>query len=407
MSPSYSIAVVGAGVAGLAAASFLKENGHKPLVFERFAAPKPIGAGLLIQPTGLAVLDRLGCGDAARELGSRIDQVEGRLAGRDHALFDMRYEHLVPGLHGLAMHRASLFHVLHQALVARAITVEASAELIALEDAPGGVRLVGADGRRHGPFDLVVDASGARSRLREGLATATSIKPFRYGAVWGVGRDTGFARNALQQRYHGARVMIGVLPVGRLPDDTTPLNAFFWSMPAAALDQWESRPLEAWRAEVAGHWPETAGLTAQFLRHDDMTRARYAQLTVRRPFGERLVLIGDAAHQTSPQLGQGANMALLDAAALADCLRAYPDLASALPAYARQRRAHVRFYQAASWALTPLFQSDSRLAGLLRDALFARVSRLPWISSEMVRLLAGVKTGPFTAAQAERLAGWR
>jgi 2-polyprenyl-6-methoxyphenol hydroxylase-like FAD-dependent oxidoreductase len=219
-----------------------------------------------------------------------------------------------------------------------------------------------------------------------------------------VARDTGFARNALQQRYRSARFMIGVLPVGTLPDDPTPLSAFFWSMPLEALDRWNQTDLAGWRTEVAAMWPETAALTAQFTRHDQLTQARYAQLTVRRPWRDRLVLIGDAAHQTSPQLGQGANMALLDAAHLADALALHRDIAAALPAYAAQRRTHVRFYQTASAVLTHFFQSHSRVAGLVRDASFAPMARIPWLRREMIKTLAGLKTGPLSHRSARELA---
>jgi len=63
------IGVVGCGVTGQAAATFLAEAGHDVTVFERFAEPRPLGAGLLLQPTGLAVLAALGLADQALAQG--------------------------------------------------------------------------------------------------------------------------------------------------------------------------------------------------------------------------------------------------------------------------------------------------------------------------------------------------
>jgi 2-polyprenyl-6-methoxyphenol hydroxylase-like FAD-dependent oxidoreductase len=99
---------------------------------------------------------------------------------------------------------------------------------------------------------------------------------------------------------------------------------------------------------------------------------------------------------TSPQLGQGANLALIDAAVLADCLRERPTIPEALAAYAEQRRTHTRFYSYASRWLTPFFQSDSRLAGLVRDLAFPIAGKVPYVRREMVRTLSGMKTGLFT-----------
>lgn len=403
MSSSLSIAIAGAGVAGLAAAAFLADAGHRPVIFERFDAARPVGAGLLIQPTGLAALERLGARAAAEALGQRIERLHGRAEPTGRTVFDLRYDMLAPGLAGLGMHRASLFHVLWQAVKARGVGLEAGVEAAGTEETAQGITLLDSRGRRFGPFDLVLDASGARSKLREGLGPV-AIRPYRYGAVWGVGRHTMFERGVLQQRYRSARFMIGVLPIGRLPDDPAPLDAFFWSLPGGGHAAFAAGDLDGWREDVAVLWPQTRTLTAQFADATALAPARYAQLTVRRPWRGRLVLVGDAAHQTSPQLGQGANMALLDGAALADALAAAP-VADALPAYAARRRAHVRFYQAASALLTPFFQSDSAAAAWARDLAFGPMAKLPWLRREMIRTLAGLKTGPFTVQTPEILAG--
>ena len=127
-----------------------------------------------------------------------------------------------------------------------------------------------------------------------------------------------------------------------------------------------------------------------------MTFATYADIALKDCKGERIVFIGDAGRATSPQLGQGANLALIDAATLAECLRAEPDLAAALAAYADCRRAHTRFYSLASRWLTPFFQSDSRTAAVVRDLIFPRLACVPYLRREMVRTLSGMKTGLFS-----------
>src|SRR5207342_1517696 len=128
--------------------------------------------------------------------------------------------------------------------------------------------------------------------------------------------------------------------------------------------------LAAWKDDVAAIWPEAAELIAPIQAADELQPAFYVHYTARHPVRGRVVLIGDAAHATSPQLGQGANMGLLDARALAAALARQADVAAALADYARARRRHVRFYQRASYWLTPLFQSDGRIAAAVRDVAF-------------------------------------
>ncbi len=371
------IAVIGAGIGGLAAAVLLIRAGHDVQLIERFGAPKPIGSGLVVQPVGLAVLDALGAGHAARALGAPIRRMEG-FAGCIRVL-DVAYRADAPGL---AMHRGALFAVLWQTAVAAGVPVIGDFIVIAAPLRTGKRWLIGTNGAEIGPFDLVVDASGAGSRL-----SPLQARALPFGAVWGQvpwPEGTSIPRDQLSQRYEGAHKMAGVMPIGQLPGDPTPLAAVFWSLPRAALDGWADTDKLAWRAEVAAFWPAMADFMAQM---PDMTVARYAHGTLRRPYAPGLVFIGDAAHRASPQLGQGANMALLDAMALSVTLR--QGLDDALPAYAAMRRWHVRAYQGMSAAFTPMYQSASRSLPLLRDRLLTPASRIPPVPRVLTALVSG------------------
>jgi 2-polyprenyl-6-methoxyphenol hydroxylase-like FAD-dependent oxidoreductase len=93
-------------------------------------------------------------------------------------------------------------------------------------------------------------------------------------------------------------------------------------------------------------------------------------------------------------LGQGANLALIDATTLAHCLRAHRDSDAALALYQRLRASHTAFYRYASRALTPAFQSDGVLVPWLRDALLAPISRLPGGRYLSSTTLGGVRKFP-------------
>jgi len=243
------------------------------------------------------------------------------------------------------------------------------------------------------------------------LRTAVSARqplPFTYGAVWASIPDPAIIEARLAQRYVGARVMLGVMPLGVIEPGGQSLAALFWSLKPEKHRDWAAG-FEAWRSDAAQLWPQLGPSLAALPGPEAFTLAAYHHMTVRRPFRGPVVLIGDSAHCTSPQLGQGANHGLLDAIVLADAIEAAADVENALALYAQERARQVRFYQFASAVMTPLFQSDSRLMPFVRDLTFHRMKVIPYLRREMVRTLAGLKTGLFTSAAPEDIAGlqWR
>jgi 2-polyprenyl-6-methoxyphenol hydroxylase-like FAD-dependent oxidoreductase len=403
MGQSLSIAICGCGPAGLAAACFLADAGHRPFLIERFQVPHPVGAGLLLQPAGVEALRRIGAADAALALGQKITRFTGATAPEGREIFDLSYENLGGNLHALAIHRAALFAVLWSGVARRGIAVETGCEINDLDQGSDGRLAPIASQRRFPTADLVIDATGANSPLRRFVPSVESC-PYRYGAVWTTLRNRGFAREMLTQRYLSARHMIGILPVGSMPEHDEDLVTFFWSLKPADYPAFRARGLAAWQEHVARLWPETGPLIAQVTDIAQLTPARYSQLTLATPFGGRLVFVGDAAHSTSPQLGAGVTMALLDAAALTDSLARHSMIADALMAYADLRRRHVRFYQWMSRLLTPMFQSDSRMLAMVRDGVAPVVGRLPWVDRRMMELFAGLAVGPLAARKPTELA---
>ncbi len=378
-----NIAISGAGIAGLSTAILLARDGHRVTLFEQFEQPHPIGSGLVIQPVGMAVLDLLGIGQNARDLSSQITRMQGYEARNAIRVLDVRYPQGQPGH---ALHRGTLFTLLWRHVCDMGLNIQTG--IRATGTAPEGKqrRLLAEDGRSFGPFDLIIDAAGAGSAL-----TPLRAKPLPYGAIWASvpwPEATPLPRDRLSQCYRGAHHMIGILPIGCLPDDTTPMTAIFWSLPVTSMNEWRSAPLRRWKADATALWPEIQPFLTQITDHSDMTPAIYRHGALPRPYAPGLVHLGDAAHQTSPQLGQGANMALLDALALATALR-HETLDNALADYAAMRRAHVWLYQMISASFTPMYQSGSRILPLLRDRLLAPASRLPIIRNMLSRLVAG------------------
>lgn len=381
------IGVAGCGVAGLAAAILLARDGHRVRLYERFEAPRPVGSGLMIQPTGLAVLERLGLADALAAAAAPVDRLLGKAEPSGRTVLDVRYEWLRrPGARGWGVHRATLFDILHKAVVAERVPVETGRTVT------GRVRgnLLFEDGGRSAPHDLIVDTLGGGSPLAGGPG-----RPLAYGALWAsLDWADGFDETALEQRYRGAGVMTGVLPVGVAPGGGGRKAAFFWLLRGDRFAVWREAGLEPWKTEVRALWPATAPLLDQIDDPGRLTFARYAHRTLSDPAEPGLIHIGDSWHSTSPQLGQGANMALLDAWALASALRGEADLASALCQAVSLRRFHVRLYQALSTIFTPAYQSDSVVLPWIRDRIVPPFGRLWPATRIQAEMVAGTFGGP-------------
>jgi 2-polyprenyl-6-methoxyphenol hydroxylase-like FAD-dependent oxidoreductase len=170
--------------------------------------------------------------------------------------------------------------------------------------------------------------------------------------------------------------------------------AFFWGLRRDELDAVKARGFAAFQAEVAALCPMARPLVEEFGGFEALSFAGYLQALPRRVYRGRLVLAGDAAHAMSPHLGQGANLALLDAECLARHLGRLP-VAAALPAYAAERRAHSRYLSVLSQVLSPFFQSESRVLGWGRDVALPLFCAVPWMRRQMELSVAGMKRGFF------------
>jgi 2-polyprenyl-6-methoxyphenol hydroxylase-like FAD-dependent oxidoreductase len=304
---------------------------------------------------------------------------------------DMRYEGLDARMYGLGMQRGALFTLLADAW--EGVPDMHRGTGVTHVDHDTG-RLLDEHGRKHGPFDLIVAADGSASQLRGQLSPSRVDRVYPWGALWClVERGDWPWPDELRQRYVAARKMIGLLPVGTRPGDDVPRLSFFWSLPRSDFDAWQSRGMTAWLQEVADIWPHAGTRLQGVVESSQLARASYRDAIQKHWHRGRLALAGDAAHAMSPQLGQGVNMALMDAMALRDALREETGLDGALARYQRVRRKHVSIYHFWSHWLTPLFQSDYDMVARVRDASFLPLGKLPGGRGHMLRILSGTQQG--------------
>jgi 2-polyprenyl-6-methoxyphenol hydroxylase-like FAD-dependent oxidoreductase len=307
-------------------------------------------------------------------------------------VLDVRYSSMAQGGYfGIGIHRAALFNALHDAVLAQGIEIRTGHAIAASELRCGKRVLLLEGGRESEPFDLVVDALGTRSTL----APPTG-RELPYGALWASldwSDDCGLDEHTLSQRYHRSSVMAGVLPLGT-GGGSGKRAAFFWSLKGDDLAAWQEAGITRWKQMVMSLWPECSPLLDQITELQQLAFARYAHRTLSRPVHTALIHLGDAWHSASPQLGQGANMALLDAWALAKALRERRELADALQLAVDMRGFHVALFQWLTALFTPVYQSNSRTLPFIRDRIVGPLSHLWPATAIQAAMVTGLMGGP-------------
>jgi 2-polyprenyl-6-methoxyphenol hydroxylase-like FAD-dependent oxidoreductase len=384
--------VVGAGIGGLTASLVLSRIAARVTLVERAERPSEVGAALALQPNGMAVLERLGLLPAVEAVSARIDRMDIRsVTGR--RLLTAGMPDLGAGLdHAIAVRRTDLHRLLLEA-VAGVASVDTRFGFAAVSaDPSGAVRITST--AENGPdlgsmsllADVIVGADGVNSAVRS-----------TGGFESRVSSGSSYVRTIVRGRATGPWFEEYWTPLGSFGQ--APLDGdlvYFWAAAhvAGAADAVARRDLRAFRQEWRRVLPAAADLLEQVSSFDDLLVNTVRSVACRRWFSGRLVLLGDAAHAMAPNLGQGANSALVDGVVLAEELAGTPSVMDALVEYDKRRRPLARRVQTAAAMLQRLCGIERATAMRVRDALLAGLARFPRLSEEGIRraLAADVRT---------------
>ena len=380
------IAVIGSGIGGLASAIFLAKQGHQITVYEQAAIPVPVGAGFLLQPPGQNVLAKLGLAEIVSKEAIPIHGLKSKtLSGR--LLLDLNYKDLSSGnLVGWGVQRSNIFDALYStASKIDLINFKWGSHVDECKNQSNqAIVSIGTESHGH---DLCILSSGTHSVLADQLFQNRVKRKYPWGCLWTTLRlPEEFSADSLQQRCRGSSKMMGILPVRRRNNEID--AALYWSMPVKSFDRFDSEATNAVKCEMADFWPELQR-PIQLLSRDELKCASYNDVWTPNPINKRIIALGDVCHGTSPQLGQGCTMALLDALSLSMCISECDvKVERALSVWWAMRRKQLFYVRLMSKLLTPLYQSNTRTFGLLRDNLMAPIGRLPGLYKLELKTLA-------------------
>lgn len=361
-----SAVVIGGGIGGLAAALGLRRVGWRATVLERAPVLADAGAGISLAANGVRALDALGVGAEVREAARPCRSGGTRTpAGRWLSRLDGAAMERAVGTPMVGIPRAALHRVMRDGLPPGALRVGAEATEVTPDDDGHTMRVRCGDEELRA--DVVVAADGARSPRRGQLFPDHPGLAHGGQTVLRAITDTPVDCGTDFELTWGRGVEFGHLA---LADGRAEWHAVFTAPPGVRY----ADPLGEVRRRLDGwHDPIPALLAAT--RPEAVLHHDVHELVAPLPsyVSGRTVLLGDAAHAMSPNLGQGASQALEDAVTLAAALAGTPDIDTALARYDAERRPRG---QAVSRASRQAGRMGQRLANPVAVALRNTVLRL-------------------------------
>lgn len=358
------IAVSGAGIAGLSAAIALRRLGMRPVIFESAPEIKALGSGLVLAANAMQALQRIGIAGQiipagkVLELISVLDQLGGVISRTDSSALNARF-----GVSNFAIHRADLHRILLEAAVG--IPLDTGKKVVGCSQDADSATLHFQDGSIY-RADAVLAADGIHSAIRQQLFPESKPRYAGYTCWRAVPVCPEIELEGPTETW-GPNGRIGLVPLIN--------HQIYWyacvNAPEQAPAMRDMGMNELRRMFQDYHYP-----TPQVLEATKDAQLIWNDIIDLKPLPAfargRVLLLGDAGHATTPNMGQGACQALEDVAVLMDEWEKQPGMSATeiFLRFEKRRLKRVHSIVKGSWTIGKVAQWTHPLAIFIRNNLF-------------------------------------
>jgi len=357
------VVVAGAGIGGLTLAIALRRRGARVRVFERANHLGAVGAGIGLPANGVKALQTLGLGESVTRAGmivrrAAILDARGRPLGAEVDLTSV-YQEIGASL--VALHRARLHALLLDALGSGVVTT--GAHVVSFEQTADVVHVALMTGERV-EAKLLVGADGLHSNVRAQVVGNDPPVYSGYTSWRGVTPANTVTVPARTTESWGRGERFGIVPIG--------FGEIYWFAVADAPPNRRDTDVRGELMARFGSWHEPVAAIIEATPPERIMRTDiYDRAPIERWHSGRVVLLGDAAHPMTPNLGQGAGQAIEDAVVLDECLAQATSIEEALTHYEQRRVARANGIVRASRQFGAIAQWSNPLAAWLRDRVMS------------------------------------
>ena len=359
------VSIIGGGIAGLTSAIALEKIGIKPIIFESAPVIKAVGAGLVLAGNAIKAFEKLDIADDIIKLGLLLpsftiyDQ-KGKIINKiDSNTIIKKY-----GVGNFTIHRAELHNYLLSKIDSDRIHLNKQA--VGLESKENSVSINFKDGSRYETNALII-ADGIHSAIRQQLLPNTTPRYSGF-TCWRAVIDNSNLKLTETSETWSTAGRFGIVPLAD--------NKIYWF--ACINAPQNDKTMKHFKlSDLQNHYKSFHEPIPAILQHTKDENLIWSDIIDLKPINQyafdKVVLIGDAAHAATPNMGQGACQAIEDAVILADELKNNPDHKTAFKQFEKRRLKRVHYIVNTSRTIGKIAQTENKLLASFRNFIFRNI----------------------------------